>query len=287
MDDKKFRSEAEIDIVETLDKEKWTKSSVQLIEEFFDSLTIQDDPYTAIAKDNITIIVWQEQYAQSDFEIIRDVDSTGKEVLSAIIMPAFFIVSDNIDYTVSYIELEEDIPTKHTAIVHVPNSKIKLYIPDNYETKKVGESKLYILHYKPEDYVFTVEPVVLTAAVTVSSINKLYAYRKLDYPHRLLYILLDLIGDIAPVDLVHYELFVSELVRCADNPKLPARLCPSDKFIVLSQKKVPHIESPIRAIVFERYSEAITKILLNETKQNLSTLDRLLIQDYENLDKER
>jgi len=284
-DTKNLKIEIELDELESEERKEWNKTPSQLIEEFFDSLTVQDDPYTAIAKEPVTILVWEQQYAQSDFEILRDTDPTGKEVPVAIETAGFFLITDDLDYAVSYMVLEEDIPPKHIAIVHVPNTKIRLYIPSKYKVEKVSDSRLFILEYQPEEYVFTVEPVVLTSAVIVSSINKLYAYRKLDYPHRLLYILLDLIGDLAPVDLVYYELFVSQLVRCADDPKLPARLCSSDRFIVASQKKIPHIESPVRAIVFEHYQEAITKILLGETKNEVSLLDRLLMQDYENLDK--
>jgi len=271
--------------IESEKYQTWNKTQYDLIQEFFDSITVQDDPYTAIAKDDITILLWDQQYAGSEFEIVREEDATGKERFVEIVAPAFFIVSDAPEYVATYIELEEDIPDRFCAIVHVPKVRLKYYIPDDYTVLRVGDSKLFVLHYKPEDYVFTVIQTVLTAATIVQNINKLYAYRKIDYPHRLLYVLLDLIGDIAPVDLVHYELFISELVRCGVDPKLPARLCPENKYLVLSQKKVPHISSPIRAIVFENYGEAIMHVLLGETATKLSTLDKLIIQDYENLDK--
>jgi len=281
------RIELSLEELDRIQDEQWNRKPSELIEEFFDSLTIQDDEYTAVAKNDVTIIVWQEQYAKSDLIMLREPDAQGREVLTAIVMPAFFIISDNVPYTVGYIVLNEDVPTKHTAIVHVPNVRIKLYVPADFTAYKTeGEGSVFVFNYKPEEYVFTIEQTVLTSALIVSNINKLYAYRKLDYPHRLLYILLDLIGDLAPVDLVHYEVFVSELIRCADDPKLPGRLCPEDKYVVMSQKRLPHIESPIRAIVFEQYQEAIMKILLGETKQELSTLDRLLLQDYEHLGKE-
>jgi hypothetical protein len=81
-------------------------------------------------------------------------------------------------------------------------------------------------------------------------------------------------------DYVHFETFVSNILRDSHNPSYPARLNMKNYSpMIISLNSIPTQESWLEAFCFQNSKEAITTGLLYDRNSEPTILERLVMAD--------
>jgi len=128
--------------------------------------------------------------------------------------------------------------------------------------------------------------VILETSIDAAGIKEQIAYVKrllsgreiVKDPTHLLSKLYDVYHKVgADIDLVHYEIVLSNLLRDSSDPTLLARLRPQYNARLLNINAVVFNESFLSGIEFERIGKAIETGLVSERPRELSPLERVLL----------
>ncbi len=94
-------------------------------------------------------------------------------------------------------------------------------------------------------------------------------------------VLVNSIKDKLPgIDLVHLEVIISNMFRDADDNSKPARLTNYKNFEIISQKRLPFINSWLNALAFENVNKAIKVGLIEGKEAELDPIERIIIENY-------
>ena len=151
---------------------------------------------------------------------------------------------------------------------------VKLMIPENFEK---DQSEL-VFKYVPGEVILQQETYL--DEINVSIIGDILEGRCkfATTPESLVTMLADAVG--YKMDLVFFELVISNMFRDADDPTLPARLTNYKNFEVVGAKKLPFIISWESALAFENPKKAIKTALLSGTDAPLDPITKIVNEDY-------
>lgn len=165
-----------------------------------------------------------------------------------------------------------DYPDMH--IIHLPFSfKINLYKPENI----VIDGKLIHLSYESgetlihqDNYIKEVDPTVISKLFEAQT-------RYITDPEMLT---MALAQQMPSIDLIHLETIVQNMFRQKDDLTQLARLNNYRNYEIVSQKKIPYIDSWLNSMAFENINKAISDGLLQEKPIQADPYENLILEKF-------
>ena len=169
--------------------------------------------------------------------------------------------------------------------VEVEVSKLNGFSLIIYFDKMQREGNTYRLYFLKDSKVADVLLVSADISSAIDIIERLFEVRipkfKEAKPEELLMEIYKYYKDFG-LQLVHFEVILSNMYRSKKNPTLPCRLT-NDECILVGIKKIPFYESPLLALGFENVKRALEFGLLFTRKSSESPLEKLLTGELEKL----
>lgn len=173
------------------------------------------------------------------------------------------------------------------CIIDVGNYKIDCTI-DNaivipLKNKKIQENdKEYIIEFGGNDVVFECVPTADIFSKKVKMIENVFngktPYKSPDHYTKKIYEIYKDLG--CDADYVHFETFVSNILRDSHNPSYPARLNTKNYSpMIISLNSIPTQESWLEAFCFQNSKDAITTGLLYDRNTEPTILERMVMAD--------
>lgn len=107
---------------------------------------------------------------------------------------------------------------------------------------------------------------------------------RLKYIKDPLILLYSLHTQIPNVDLVHLEVIISNMFRCADDIRVKCRYKGSYKnSVILGQAEQPFVDSWYSTMAFEKIDKAIQNALIREVPTEMNPLEKVMLNEYEQL----
>lgn len=170
--------------------------------------------------------------------------------------------------------IEIEIKDENITIPIAYNYSLRLMKTENMEIDK----SLIIINYEKGD-------VIAEQTLISTDVDMRLAIRLLDGRVKFIkdpVILLLLLHDQFPnIALVHLELIISNMFRCADNPKVQCRLKGDYKnSVIIGQADQPFVDSWLSSLAFERIGKAISSSLIDEIELKNNPLEKLMLLDF-------
>ena len=148
---------------------------------------------------------------------------------------------------------------------------VQIKIPISEETPSQ-----YIFNISPGQEILELRQAVDSFSAGIDAINRIFdAKVPFKTVEQFLLTLWSKYKNIASdVDLVHFEVIISNLLRCRSNPSLPARLCPQWQPKQYPIKQIPFVDgySWVLGLAFENASKAISTGLISPIKPGVDSL---------------
>jgi hypothetical protein len=233
---------------------------VDIIKEISDPLTDSD------------ILYVNKIFKQSDNDLYSKVD--GKIIIKKSVFlndKDYKVHSDRIDFEYGYFEIKTSDKLIDVSLDY------KCSIPLNSSFKMHQDDELIIIDYTPGK-ILNVPPSTDSFLDKVKIIKHFLSGKKpwktADHFTMKLY---DNYKELSKsADMVHFEVFASQLLRDKNNPSYPARLNSNYEPIVGSLKRIPSLESWLSALSFEDPNHAITTGLMYDREHRESVLEKIV-----------
>lgn len=142
--------------------------------------------------------------------------------------------------------------------------------------------KEYIIDFKANDLIFECIATANIFSKKVKMIENVFngktPYKSPDHYTKKIYEIYKDLG--CDADFIHFETFVSNILRDSHNPSYPARLNVKNYSpMIISLNSIPSQESWLEAFCFQNSKEAITTGLLYDRNSEPTILERLVMSD--------
>ncbi len=152
----------------------------------------------------------------------------------------------------------------------------------NIPTKTVKEKNEYILYYDKSEadiaiILNEINDIAKTSKKLLSLISSGAGAKDINHMLMKMY---SLMKDYGSMILVHFEILISQLFRCANNHYIPLRLCDNtNDYYLATIKQIPYLESWVRGLEFEKFNESILNALNNPIISRRSYFDKFIIDE--------
>jgi hypothetical protein len=187
-------------------------------------------------------------------------------------------------------EYKEDQITETPEYYLIPGI-IEIYFPDdmkfiqlpftfNVKLKKndsVVETKNEILiEYQPGDVI--IEQKFKAKEISFKTLSRILegSARFLRTPEQYVLTIAEQLN--YTIDLVHIEIIVQQIFRCADDLSKPCRLCDYKNCEIVGISKIPKYTSWLLALEFERVKSVLKHVLVHKTPMKNTAFEKIFLE---------
>lgn len=170
-----------------------------------------------------------------------------------------------------------DIEFKNVTLSIIVDYSCEIPIEGVEVRRKEG---LYIIPLSADQVVFEFGEAMIGISQAASYVSRLLSGREpFKDPRHLLMKFFDLYSSMKDIELVHYEVVLSNILRSKQDPSKPARLIEPYDPVTLNIKDVVFRTSFLQGFAFENVNKAIQVGLTEKGRRELTPLEQILVGD--------